>query len=603
MAFLPFNKADNSDFTPDFVMVIPEAYVDHPSFGHAIISRLIESEGFSVAIISQPTKDSDYRAFGAPKTAFLVSGGVVDSMVNNYTVAKLRRKTDVYSEYGKAGKRPDRAVTVYTRTLKRLYPEVPVIIGGIEASLRRMAHYDYWADEVMPSVLVSSGADLLMYGMGERAWWDILDLLRKGVPITKIKDVEGTAYLSSYDDLSSAVREKLENKEAIFCPSFEEVARDKRSYVKAHRLQYGNSNYISGKMLVQRNGKDYVVVNPPSRPLTTEEMDRVYALPYERAPHPSYVGPVPAIEEVRFSITDHRGCFGNCSYCALTYHQGRAISARSKESVVKEAELLTKLPDFKGYIHDVGGPTANFRAPSCDRQKESGVCKDRQCIGYKPCPLLKVSHDEYLDILRAIRALPKVKKVFIRSGIRFDYLMMDKNPAFFEELCAHHVSGQLKVAPEHCCDNVLKIMNKPSFGVYEAFKARFDDYNVRHGLKQYLVPYLISSHPGCTVEDAVALTLYLKKIGYMPEQVQDFYPTPATRSTCIFYTGIDPETGEEVYVPKDPEEKKVQRALLQYRKKENADLIRPYLEKYGKERQNRRDGRGKRETKRKLLKK
>lgn len=592
MSFLPFLKEDVSG-SVDFVMIIPEAYVDHPSFGHAIVSRLIEAEGFSIAIVSLPQRDEDFCRFGKPNIAFLVSGGVVDSMVNNYTVNKNRRKFDEYAENGTPGKRPDRAVTVYTRTLKRLYPDCAVIIGGIEASLRRMAHYDYWSDTVMPSILVDSRADLLMYGMGERAWWDILNSLKKGIPIKKIKDVEGTAYLSSYENLPNAVKEKMSAGEIIFCPSFEEIATDKHAYVKAYKLQYENGNYLSGKMLAQKHRKEYVIVNTPSRPLTVEEMDYTYALPYELLPHPSYSGKIPALEEIRFSITDHRGCFGSCSYCALSYHQGRAVSKRSKESIVSEAKKLSLLPDFKGYIHDIGGPTANFRNPSCEFQKKVGICKNKQCIGNAPCANLIVDHSEYLDILRTVRELPRIKKVFIRSGIRFDYLMYDKSEEFFDELCTHHISGQLKVAPEHCCDKVLKLMNKPPFAVYESFRKKYEKKNIELGKKQFLVPYLISSHPGCTAEDAVKLTEYLMKIGYMPEQVQDFYPTPATKSTCMFYTGIDPDTGEEIFVPKSAAEKRVQRALLQYRKAENLSIIKPYLLKYGKKKEDNRH-RGKR---------
>lgn len=572
MTFLPFVKGD-IDYTPDFILITPEAYVDHPSFGQAIISRLIQSEGFSIAIISQPQIDNDYSKFGKPNIAFLISGGVVDSMVNNYSVNKIKRKFDEYSENGKPNQRPDRAVSVYSRAIKRLYPDCAVIIGGMEASLRRMAHYDYWSNTVMPSILVDSRADLLMYGMGERAWWDILDLLKKGVPVKRIKDVEGTAYLSSYNNLSNSIKEKFNSGDVVFCPSFEEVSLDKNSYVKAYKLQYENSNYISGKMLAQKHRNEYVIVNSQARPLTEQEMDRVYALPYSLAPHPSYKGNIPAMEEIKFSITSHRGCFGSCSYCALSYHQGRAISKRSKESIVSEAIKLSNLPDFKGYIHDIGGPTANFRNPSCEIQKEKGVCKNKQCIGFVPCKNLKVDHSEYLDILRTTRSLPSIKKVFIRSGIRYDYLLYDKNPDFFNELVMHHISGQLKVAPEHCCNNVLKYMNKAPFELYLQFSKLFKEKNFEYKKEQYLVPYLISSHPGCTVDDAVSLTKYLMKTGYMPEQVQDFYPTPATKSTCMFYTGIDPDTGEQIFVPRTAEEKRIQRALLQYRKKENIATV------------------------------
>lgn len=576
MPFLPLTPEELTS-SVDFIFVIPEAYVDHPSFGHAIISRVIESEGFSIAINSQPKNDDDYQKFGKPNIAFLISGGVVDSMVNNYTVAKSPRKKDQYSEGGQAGNRPDRAVTVYSRALKRLFPDVPVIIGGIEASLRRMAHYDYWKNEVMPSILVDSRADLLSYGMGERSLWDLLRLIKSGVPVKKIKNVEGTAYLESYNNLPKDIKEKLDTGNIILCPSFEEVASDKLEYVKAYKLQAENSNYISGKMLAQKHRNEYVIINPPARPLTVEEMDKVYALPYMLRPHDSYKKEIPAITEVRFSITSHRGCFGNCSYCALSFHQGRTISKRSKESIVNEAIKLTELPDFKGYIHDIGGPTANFRNPSCNKQETQGVCKNRQCIGYESCPNLKVDHQEYLDILRTVREIPKVKKVFIRSGIRYDYMLMDKNSEFFEELVNYHISGQLKVAPEHCCDNVLRLMNKPKFGVYQEFKQKYEKFNLKFNKNQFLVPYLISSHPGCTIKDALKLTDYLKSTGRMPEQVQDFYPTPATKSTCMFYTGIDPDTGKEIFVPRTMQEKVTQRALLQYKNPKNQKIIAPYI--------------------------
>ncbi|NLL56758.1 MAG: YgiQ family radical SAM protein [Clostridiales bacterium] len=578
MSFLPFlpNELTTS---ADFIFIIPEAYVDHPSFGHAIISRVVESEGFSIAIISQPKTDQDYKKFGRPNIAFLISGGVVDSMVNNYTVAKFPRKRDEYSEGGRVGNRPDRAVTVYSRVLKRLYPDVPIIIGGIEASLRRMAHYDYWDNVVKPSILVDSRADLLMYGMGERALWNVLDAIKRGIPVKKIKDVDGTAFLQSYHNLPKEVKEKIDNNDIMFCPSFEEVCADRLKYVQAFKLQAENSNYLSGKMLAQKHRNEYVIVNPPSRPLTTEEMDKVYALPYMLRAHDSYQEEIPAISEVRFSITSHRGCFGNCSYCALSFHQGRTISKRSLKSIVSEAEKLIKLPDFKGYIHDIVGPTANFRNPSCKKQVAHGVCKDRQCIGYKVCPSLIVDHQDYLDVLRAVRSLPGIKKVFVRSGIRYDYMLMDKNNQFFEELVEHHISGQLKVAPEHCCDNVLRLMNKPKFSVYEEFKKKYEDYNLKLNKKQFLVPYLISSHPGCTIEDALKLTDYLKKVGRMPEQVQDFYPTPATKSTCMFYTGIDPDTGQEIFVPRTAQEKVTQRALLQYKNPKNKKIIAPYVKK------------------------
>ena len=581
MPFLPITKEELKGEEADFVMIMPEAYVDHPSFGHAIISRLINEYGYRIGLIPQPQTDDDYKKFGKPKIAFIISGGVVDSMVNNYTVAKIKRKTDCYSEGGKYGLRPDRAVTVYSKKLKSLFPDSAVIIGGIEASLRRMAHYDYWSDSVMPSILVDSGADLLMYGMGEKEWWDILERVDKGLPIKDIKDVEGTAFLSSYENLPDRIKNGMQNKEYIECPSFEEVKRDKKVFVKAFKIQNENINYISGKGLYQRHGKVYVIQNPPARPLDTDEMDKVYAMPYMRNAHPVYKEKIPAFDEIKFSITSHRGCFGNCSYCALSYHQGRSISSRSKNSIIKEAKSFLEDKDFKGYIHDIGGPTANFMNPSCEKQKTLGICKDKQCIGFKKCPNLKIDHTDFLEILRGVRSLEGIKKVFIRSGIRFDYIMYDKNEDFFDELIKYHISGQLKVAPEHCSDNVLELMNKPPFKIYEDFCEKYKQKNEKFKMKQFLVPYLISSHPGCTISDAIKLTKYLKSINFMPEQVQDFYPTPATKSTCMFYTGIDPDTGKEVYVPRSPDEKKLQRALLQYRLKENLPLITPLLNKGG----------------------
>ena len=477
MPFLPITKEELKGEEADFVMIMPEAYVDHPSFGHAIISRLINEYGYRIGLIPQPQTDDDYKKFGKPKIAFIISGGVVDSMVNNYTVAKIKRKTDCYSEGGKYGLRPDRAVTVYSKKLKSLFPDSAVIIGGIEASLRRMAHYDYWSDSVMPSILVDSGADLLMYGMGEKEWWDILERVDKGLPIKDIKDVEGTAFLSSYENLPDRIKNGMQNKEYIECPSFEEVKRDKKVFVKAFKIQNENINYISGKGLYQRHGKVYVIQNPPARPLDTDEMDKVYAMPYMRNAHPVYKEKIPAFDEIKFSITSHRGCFGNCSYCALSYHQGRSISSRSKNSIIKEAKSFLEDKDFKGYIHDIGGPTANFMNPSCEKQKTLGICKDKQCIGFKKCPNLKIDHTDFLEILREVRSLEGIKKVFIRSGIRFDYIMYDKNEDFFDELIKYHISGQLKVAPEHCSDNVLELMNKPPFKIYEDFCEKYKQKN------------------------------------------------------------------------------------------------------------------------------
>lgn len=582
MAFLPTEKHEVSGRV-DLVYVIGEAYVDHPSFGHAIVSRLIQSMGLSIAIITQPQKDEDYRIFGEPKMGFLVSSGVVDSMVNNYTVAKIKRSRDVYSEGGQAGLRPDRAVDVYCNTLKRLYPDSTIVIGGIEASLRRFAHYDYWADKVLPSILVSSQADLLIYGMGERPIKDIVGYLKRGVPLSKIKDVRGTCYLSDFDGLPNKIKEDIDSRKAVFCESYEAVKSDKLAYVRAFNTQTKTNDHAHGKVVLQKHGDKYLVQNPMQLPMSSKEMDEIYALPYERTYHPKYTKGVPAIEEVKYSITSVRGCYGNCNYCAIAYHQGRVVQKRSKESIVQEAVEFTKDADFKGYIHDVGGPTANFRDPACSKQWDKGVCPDRQCIGYKPCPNMKVDHSEYLDLLRTLRQIEGVKKVFIRSGIRYDYAMYDDSDEFIEEVIKYHVSGQLKVAPEHVSDNVLKNMNKPNFDLYLKFKKKFDDINKKLGKKQYLVPYLISSHPGCTLDDAINLALYLKSIGYMPEQVQDFYPTPSTKSTCMYYTGINPDTMQEVYVPKTKREKQLQRALMQYRKKENYNLVKEALIEAGRQ--------------------
>ncbi len=574
MAFLPVKRNEISG-QPDFIVVTGEAYVDHPSFGHAIISRLVESRGFSVAIISQPQTDADYCEFGAPKYAFMVSQGVVDSMVNNYTVAKQKRDKDVYSEGGVFGKRPDRATTVYTKKLKQLYPQTTVIIGGIEPSLRRFAHYDYWSDTVMPSILLDAPADLLLYGMGERPIAELLSLIEKGAPINKIRDLAGSVYLSDYEDLPEKIKTEF-YKNAI-CPTFEEVSSDKKKYVKAFNIQAKNNDFSVGKIVIQKHGNKYIVQNPPPSPLSPSEMDKVYALHYERDYHPMYTLGVPAIEEVKYSITSTRGCFGNCNYCALTYHMGRIVQKRTKQSIVSEAKAFTFDPDFKGYIHDVGGPTANFRNPACEKQLENGVCMEKNCLGYQPCANLVVDHTEYLDILKELRQIEGVKKVFVRSGIRFDYLMMDKNKEFFTELVRNHVSGQLKIAPEHTQNTVLKAMNKPPFEVYNKFYDEFYKITKKEGKEQYLVPYFISSHPGCTLNDAIELARYLKSINYMPEQVQDFYPTPSTKSTCMYYTGINPDTMEEIYVPRTKEEKQMQRALLQYRKPNNYELVKKAL--------------------------
>lgn len=568
--FLPINKSELCGEL-DFVLISSDAYVDHPTYGHAIISRLIESQGFKIGIIPQPITDEEYFSLPVPKISYLISGGVVDSMVNNYTVAKQKREGDVYSPLSKQGKRPDRQVVVYAKTLKRLFPNSYVIIGGVEASLRRFAHYDYWADRVMPSILTDSGADLLIYGAGENPFFDILDLLKKGVPIEKIQNVRGTMYKTDVSKESELI-----SKNYIKLPSFDRVISDKMQYAKAFKEQSRNTDSITADVLFQEQpGGVIVVQNLPQHPLTIEQMDFVYNLPYERRWHPIYdsEGGIKSIEEVKFSVVSHRGCYGSCSFCSINYHQGRVIQKRSDDSILSEIELLTKDKDFKGYIHDLSGPSANFREPACDKQKCKGVCKDRYCIGSNPCPNLKVDHSGFISLLRKARQIPGVKKVFIRSGIRYDYLLYEKDESVFEELVKHHVSGQLKVAPEHMANKVLFAMNKPSFNVYKKFHERYKKINEKLGKKQFLVPYLISSHPGCTLSDAIELTEYLKSIKYMPEQVQDFYPTPSTRSTCMYYTGIDPDTLKEIYVPKTAFDKRLQRALLQYRLPKNKDLV------------------------------
>ncbi len=568
--FLPISWEETEGYL-DFVLIASDAYVDHPTYGHAVIARVVESRGFKIGIIPQPITDGDYRALPTPSIAYLVSGGVVDSMVNNYTVAKNKRKGDVYSPPSKQGKRPDRQVTVYTKTLKRLFPDVPVIIGGVEASLRRFAHYDYWADTVMQSVLTESGADMLIYGMGEKPIWDILDRLSRHIPLHKIKDVRGTCIAINGDEV-----ETYRQKGAVIIPTFDEVRSDRMKYAKAFRQQERNTDALNADVLIQKqaNGK-YVLQNLPAYPLSVEEMDEVYSLPYERTWHPIYdkEGGIKSIEEVKFSVTSHRGCYGSCSFCSINYHQGRRIQKRSDKSIIDEIELLTRDKDFKGYINDLSGPSANFREPACEKQKTHGVCKDKYCIGYTPCKNLKVDHTGFLELLKKARSVPGVKKVFIRSGIRYDYIVYDKESNVLEVLCQHHISGQLKVAPEHMSDRVLKAMNKPSFSVYKTFADKYKAINASIGKKQFIVPYLISSHPESKVEDAIKLTEYLKSIHYMPEQVQDFYPTPSTRATCMYYTGIDPDTLQEVYVPKSPKEKATQRALLQYRLPQNQELI------------------------------
>ncbi|MDD5968508.1 MAG: YgiQ family radical SAM protein [Anaerostipes sp.] len=579
--FLPITKQDMRErgwTQPDFVYVTGDAYVDHPSFGVAIISRILESRGYKVAIISQPDwkKKESIQVFGRPRLGFLVTAGNMDSMVNHYSVSKKRRKKDAYTPGGVAGKRPDYAVVVYCNLIRQTYKDVPILIGGIEASLRRLAHYDYWSNKVKRSILLDSQADLLMYGMGEHSIVEIAEALDAGLDVKDITYIPGTVY-------------KTRSLECVYdyelLPSYDEICRNKRTYAESFYTQYCNTDPFHGKCLVEPYKEtEYVVQNPPSKPLTQLEMDDVYALPYCKDYHPSYreAGGVPAISEVKFSLVSNRGCFGGCSFCALTFHQGRIIQTRSHASIMEEAREMTKDPEFKGYIHDVGGPTANFRRPSCDKQLEHGVCKNKQCLFPKPCQNLKVDHEDYIALLRKLRKIPKVKKVFIRSGIRFDYLMYDKSDAFLKELCQYHISGQLKVAPEHVSNRVLMKMGKPSHDVYEAFTKKYEKMNERIGMKQFLVPYLMSSHPGSTLNDAIELALYLKKINHMPEQVQDFYPTPSTLSTCMYYTGLDPRTMEPVYVPKSPKEKQMQRALMQYKNPANYEIVVEALKKAGR---------------------
>ena len=560
----------------DFVYIIGDAYVDHPSFGPAIISRVLESHGYTVGIISQPDWHSaeEFRRLGRPRLAFLISAGNIDSMVNHYTSAKKRRSSDAYTPGGEAGKRPDRATIVYANRVREAYRGVPVIIGGIEASLRRFAHYDYWDDKVRRSILSDSGADLLIYGMGERQIVEIADALAGGLPVEQITYVNGTCYMTN----SLAQVYEYETIE-----SYEAVARDKKAYASAFMAQYREQDAIRGKRLVQPHGDTFLVVNPPAAPLTTEELDAVYELPYARAPHPSYQKEIPALFEVKFSLTSCRGCFGACSFCALTFHQGRVISARSHASLLREAAILTQQPDFKGNIHDVGGPTANFRQPACKKQLKSGVCADRQCLGFEHCKNLMVDHGDYIALLEELSAVPGVKRVFVRSGIRYDYVMYDKSDAFLRALIKNHVSGQLKVAPEHVSDRVLRLMGKPASALYDRFVAKYMQLNRNLGKEQYIVPYFMSSHPGSDLDAAVELAEYLKRTGQRPEQVQDFYPTPGTLSTCMYYTGFDPRTGEQVYVPKNASEKAMQRALMQYFMPQYRDLARKALQKAGRE--------------------
>lgn len=580
-AFLPICKQDMEDRgieQLDFVYVIGDAYVDHPSFGHAIISRVLTAHGYTVGIISQPDwKDEDsIRVLGRPRLAFLISAGNMDSCVNHYSVSQKRRASDAYTPGGIMGKRPDHATVVYGNLIRKSYRDVPVIIGGIEASLRRMAHYDYWTDSFKRSVLLDSQADLISYGMGERSIVEIADALDSGIAVRDITFIPGTVYKTK--DISAL-------PDPVILPSYEEMKADKRAYARSFDIQYRNTDFINGRILAEPYPQGtYVVQNPPQPPLTTQEMDDVYALPYARTYHPSYeeAGGVPAIAEIKFSLISNRGCFGGCSFCALTFHQGRTIQARSHESILEEARMLTRDPDFKGYIHDVGGPTANFRHPSCQKQLTRGVCPNKQCLFPKPCGNLTVDHSDYLQLLRKIRSLDGVKKVFVRSGIRFDYLMADADDTFFRELVLHHVSGQLKVAPEHISDKVLRRMGKPENAVYERFVAKYKKLNQELGKNQFLVPYLMSSHPGSTLKEAVELAEYLRDLGYMPEQVQDFYPTPSTISTVMYYTGLDPRDLKPVYVCRDPHEKAMQRALIQYRNPKNYELVYEALTRAGR---------------------
>ncbi len=579
--FLPITKKEMKERgweQADFVYVIGDAYVDHSSFGPAIISRVLESRGYKVAIISQPDwKDEEsITVFGEPRLGFLVSAGNMDSMVNHYSVNKKRRQMDAYTPGGVIGKRPDYATIVYCNLIKKKYKNVPVIIGGIEASLRRLAHYDYWSNKMKHSILMDSGADLLMYGMGEIAMVEVADALNAGIDVSDITFIAGTAYKAK--DISNVV-------DGIMLPDFESLQADKLEYAKSFLIQYRNTDFATAKPLIEKYGeKRYVVQNPPARPLTTQEFDDVYELPYMNTYHPSYeaAGGVPAISEIKFSLTSNRGCFGGCSFCALTFHQGRIVQVRSHESLIREAKGMTEQPDFKGYIHDVGGPTANFRRPACDKQLEHGACTNKQCLFPQPCKNLKVDHTDYIALLRKLRTLPKVKKVFVRSGIRFDYCIADKNDDFLRELCKYHVSGQLRVAPEHITDHVLELMGKPKKAVYDEFCRRFEKINEQYGLNQFIVPYLISSHPGSDMKDAIALAESVRDMGYMPEQVQDFYPTPSTISTVMYYTGVDPRTMKPVVITSNPHEKAMQRALIQYRKPENYDLVKEALLREGR---------------------
>lgn len=580
--FLPVSLADMQrrgweDY--DFLLITGDAYVDHPSFGPTIIGRLLEAEGYRVAILAQPDwrGPEAFRSMGRPRLGVLISAGNIDSMVAHYTAARKRRHDDAYSPGRKAGLRPDHATVVYSNRVREAFGDIPIIIGGLEASLRRFAHYDYWEDKVRRSILFDAQADILTYGMGETATLDIAARLNSGTPVSEITDVRGTCVAADYPGVCAYPRVEV--------PSFEEVSSSKRAYAQANMVEYQEHDAAVGKAIIQRHGKRFLIVNPPAYPLPTEELDRVAELPYVREPHPMYddMGGVPAIEEVRFSITHNRGCFGACNFCSLAFHQGRTVTSRSHESVIREAKLLIQHPGFKGYIHDIGGPAATFRRPSCQKQLKHGMCKNRACLAPEACPNLDADHTDYMMLLRKVRALPGIKKVFIRSGIRFDFLMKDPSGEFFTDLVQHHISGQLKVAPEHCVDHTLDYMGKPHVEVYEKFRDKYYKLNRRYGKDQYLVPYLISSHPGCTLEDAVQLAEWLNKEGHMPEQVQDFYPTPGTLATCMWYTGIDPRTMQPVFVPKTPHDKALQRALMQWRKPQNRALVLEALHKTGRE--------------------
>ncbi|MDK0617084.1 YgiQ family radical SAM protein [Clostridium perfringens] len=580
--FLPICKDDMIERgweQCDFVLVTADAYIDHHSFGTAIISRVLENAGYKVGIIAQPDWKSvdDFKKLGRPRLGFLVNGGNMDPMVNHYTVSKKLRKKDLYTPKGEMGKRPDRATIVYCNKIREAYKDVNIVIGGIEASLRRFAHYDYWENKVRKSILVDSGADLLVYGMSEKQIVEVADFLNQGFDGKYIRHIPGTCYIAdSLDEIY---------EEHIVLPSFKEVSSDKRTYAECFKIQYDEQDPVRGRTLVQEHNGKYVVINKPEMPLSREELDRVYALPYQKTYHPIYEkdGGIAAIEEVKFSLVSSRGCSGNCSFCAITFHQGRIVTSRSEDSIVEEAEEITKYDDFKGYIHDIGGPTANFRKPACKKQLTLGACKHKRCMSPGICKNMEVDHREYLHLLRRVRKLPGIKKVFIRSGLRYDYIMADKDDTFFKELVEHHVSGQLKVAPEHVSPNVLKYMGKPAGKTYDEFRRKFFRITERLGKKQFIIPYLMSSHPGCKLEDAIMLAEYLRDINYQPEQVQDFYPTPGTLSTTMFYTGLDPLTMEEVYIPRSKEEKAMQRALLQFKNPKNYNIVYDALVKAGRE--------------------